>query len=230
MSNNIFSFRHPLLPSIIHVNKIASYTSLHLLYQRFYQRYNYDFKFCFYFVIILRKVFNLMLLHCCSVNQHMFFRTVQQNSILVYLYQSKETERQSGNTGQTRRSTHYVENQAILEPIPLHRASKCKQTKEQGSKDCLWTHNFTLSRCKYNRMKLCYNKLQFVKETQIGTVSSTELRTKLRRSQDSLLIFCQELPVQQLGDRHSNTIELASWLVHVLRDFMTMSFRSFSLP
>ena len=34
----------------------------------------------------------------------------------------------------------YVENQAILEPILLYRASKCKQTKEQGSKDCLWTH------------------------------------------------------------------------------------------
>ena len=27
----------------------------------------------------------------------------------------------------------YVENQAILEPILLYRASKCKQTKEQGS-------------------------------------------------------------------------------------------------
>ena len=37
----------------------------------------------------------------------------------------------------------YVENQAILEPILLYRASKCKQTKEQGSKDCLWTHIFT---------------------------------------------------------------------------------------
>ena len=34
----------------------------------------------------------------------------------------------------------YVENQAILEPILVYRASKCKQTKEQGSKDCLWTH------------------------------------------------------------------------------------------
>ena len=31
----------------------------------------------------------------------------------------------------------YVENQAILEPILLYRASKCKQTKEQGSEDCL---------------------------------------------------------------------------------------------
>ena len=34
----------------------------------------------------------------------------------------------------------YVENQAILEPILLYRASKCKQTKEQASEDCLWTH------------------------------------------------------------------------------------------
>ena len=37
----------------------------------------------------------------------------------------------------------YVENQAILEPILLYRSSKCKQTKEQGSEDCLWTHIFT---------------------------------------------------------------------------------------
>ena len=37
----------------------------------------------------------------------------------------------------------YVENQAILEPILLYRVSKCKQTKEQGSEDCLWTHIFT---------------------------------------------------------------------------------------
>ena len=31
----------------------------------------------------------------------------------------------------------YVENQAILEPIILHRGSKCKHTKEQGSEDYL---------------------------------------------------------------------------------------------
>ena len=37
----------------------------------------------------------------------------------------------------------YVENQAIPEPILLYRASKCKQTKKQGSEDCLWTHIFT---------------------------------------------------------------------------------------
>ena len=37
----------------------------------------------------------------------------------------------------------YVENQAILEPILLYRASKCKQTKEQDSEDCIWTHIFT---------------------------------------------------------------------------------------
>ena len=37
----------------------------------------------------------------------------------------------------------YVENQAILEPIIFYRASKCKQSKEQGSEDCLWTHILT---------------------------------------------------------------------------------------
>ena len=37
----------------------------------------------------------------------------------------------------------YVVNQATLEPILLYRASKYKQTKEQGSEDCLWTHIFT---------------------------------------------------------------------------------------
>ena len=31
--------------------------------------------------------------------------------------------------------------------------------------------------------------------------------------------FCQDPPVQKLGDRHPNTKELASWLVHVLCDF-----------
>ena len=31
----------------------------------------------------------------------------------------------------------YRENQAILQPILLYPASKCKQTKEQGSEDCL---------------------------------------------------------------------------------------------
>ena len=31
--------------------------------------------------------------------------------------------------------------------------------------------------------------------------------------------FCQELRVQKLGDRHPNTIELTSLLVHVLCDF-----------
>ena len=37
----------------------------------------------------------------------------------------------------------YVENQAILEPIVLYRASNCKQTKEQGNECCLWTYIFT---------------------------------------------------------------------------------------
>ena len=43
----------------------------------------------------------------------------------------------------------YVENQATLEPILLYHASKYKQTKEQGSKDCLWTYIFTFLRDYY---------------------------------------------------------------------------------
>ena len=31
----------------------------------------------------------------------------------------------------------------ILEAIRLYQASQCKQTKEQGSEDCLWTRIFT---------------------------------------------------------------------------------------
>ena len=81
-----------------------------------------------------------------------------------------------------------VENQAMLEPILLYQVSKCKQTKEQGRKDCLWTHIFTflsdycqlffffLSRCNQKKIKLCFNWLQFVKETQINTVYNTEWR------------------------------------------------------
>ena len=61
----------------------------------------------------------------------------------------------------------YVESQAILEAILLYRASKCKQNKEQGSEDSLWTRIFTffrdyytyfvffLPKCKYDRIKLC---------------------------------------------------------------------------
>ena len=76
----------------------------------------------------------------------------------------------------------YVENQAILEPIPLYRKSERKQTQEQGSENCLWNHilnflcdycqffSFFLSRCKQKRIKLCNNRFQFVKETQIRTV------------------------------------------------------------
>ena len=54
----------------------------------------------------------------------------------------------------------YVENQGMLEPILLYRASKCKQTKEQGSKDCLWTHIFTLLRDYYTFFFLFSAKMQ----------------------------------------------------------------------
>ena len=73
----------------------------------------------------------------------------------------------------------YVENRAILETILLYRSSKCKQIKEQGSEDCLWTHIFAFlydycqplffffcQDAKKSRKKLCHNRLQFIKETE----------------------------------------------------------------
>ena len=54
----------------------------------------------------------------------------------------------------------YVENQAILEPIVLYPASKCKETKEQGSEDCLWPHIFTFLRDYYIGFFLFSTKMQ----------------------------------------------------------------------
>ena len=84
----------------------------------------------------------------------------------------------------------YVENQAILEPTNLYPASKCKQSIEKGSESCFWTHIFTFL-CDYYHFfsffcndantvgSNCYNRLQFVKETQISSVSNTEPTVKL---------------------------------------------------
>ena len=53
----------------------------------------------------------------------------------------------------------YVENQATLEPVLLHRASKCKQTKDQGSEDCLWTYFYLFVRL-LSAFFLFYAKMQ----------------------------------------------------------------------
>ena len=53
----------------------------------------------------------------------------------------------------------YVENKAILEPILLYWASKCKQTKEQGSEDCLWTYSYFFIRL-LSAFFLFYVKMQ----------------------------------------------------------------------
>ena len=77
---------------------------------------------------------------------------------------------------------------------------------------------FFLSRWKQNRIKLCYNMLQFLEETnQHCKKHKAESQTTQIISFSS--IVCQELPIKKLGDRHPNTIELASWLVHALCDF-----------
>ena len=127
----------------------------------------------------------------------------------------------------------------MLELIFLYRASKCTQIKEQGE-DCLWIHIIFLcyycqfiflSRGKQNRIKLCYNRLQFVKETQISTTQNLERRAKPRRSVSFLNILLGATCTTTWGQTFKYYIELASWLVHVLCDFKTnMTSISFSQP
>ena len=57
-------------------------------------------------------------------------------------------------------SFNALQNQAILELIVLY----CDY--------CLFFFFFR-TKYKYSRIKLCYNRLKFVKETQISTVSNT---------------------------------------------------------
>ena len=87
----------------------------------------------------------------------------------------------------------YVENQAILEPIPLNRVSKCKKTKEQDCEDFLWKYIFIFL-CEYCQFLFLsavknqgkqdntpYNRFQFVKETQSSTAVNTKGRAKFTK-------------------------------------------------
>ena len=69
---------------------------------------------------------------------------ILQKQMHLRLSEFKQYSPQNGKMGRTRAELivlrTYVENQAILEPILLYRASKCKQTKEQDSEDCLCSH------------------------------------------------------------------------------------------
>ena len=69
------------------------------------------------------------------------------NEVIAVIHNSHHSHKKQKDGRETRAGLavlrSYVENQAILEPILLYRVSKCKQTKEQGSEDCLWTHIFT---------------------------------------------------------------------------------------
>ena len=110
----------------------------------------------------------------------------------------------------------YVENQAILEPILLYRASKCKQTKEQGSEDCLWTHIFTFLLDYCPLFSFLSNKTRS-NCAIIGCNLSKKHKLSQYKTQNKesnyvdhkFLIFTRsDLPVQNLGDRYPNTIEL----------------------
>ena len=77
-----------------------------------------------------------------------------------------------------------------------------------------------MSRCKQNKIKLCYNRLQSVKKKHKLTQYKTQNGESNYVDHKFFFNVYQELPpIQSLGDRHPNTTELPSWLVHVLCDF-----------
>ena len=101
-----------------------------------------------------------------------------------------------------------------------------KQTKEQGSQDISWICIFTFF-IFFSFLCQDANKTR-LNCTIIGCNLSKKHKLTLYKSQHRqsnyvdhkfFLNFYQELPVQNLGDRHPNTIEMASCLVHVLCDF-----------
>ena len=70
----------------------------------------------------------------------------------------------------------YIENQVMLEPILLYRASKYKQTKKREKlklfKDLLVNlrdyHFFFFCLVKHARIQLCHNRSQYIKVTQVS--------------------------------------------------------------
>ena len=70
-----------------------------------------------------------------------WYRTIGNVGLNIFTKNGKITSLET-RTEQVVLGT-YADNHALLEPIRLDRASKCKQTKEQDSKDCFWTHIFT---------------------------------------------------------------------------------------
>ena len=55
----------------------------------------------------------------------------------MYLFNHSHKKGKDGPRAQLAVLLTYVESQAILKLILPYRASKCKQSKEQGSEDCL---------------------------------------------------------------------------------------------
>ena len=82
------------------------------------------------------------------------------------------------------------ETNYTIQLIVLYHISKCRQTKEMNQL-ILFTFLsdyqvffFSLSRFKHTRVKLCHNRLQFVKETQIMTISNAV------ENQTRFLFYC----------------------------------------
>ena len=76
-----------------------------------------------------------------------------------------------------------------------------------------------MPRCKQKKIKLFYNRLKFVKETQSNAVKTQNGESNYV-DQKFFFNFYQELPTStKPWDRHPKAIELPSCLVYVLCDF-----------
>ena len=112
----------------------------------------------------------------------------------------------------------YVENQAILETIRLYRASKCKQTKEQGSEDSLWTHILPFYKIIFSFFSFfCQGANKIRSNCAImGCNLSKKHKLKLYKTPNGEPNYVARSFFNI--DRYPNTINLDSWLVHVLCD------------
>ena len=114
----------------------------------------------------------------------------------------------------------------MLEPVLLYRASKCKQTKEQAVrtvykyiflpfyKIIVSFFSFLCQNANKTRSNSAIISCNFSKKHELTLYENLNGESNYV-DHKFFFNFCYELPVQKLGDRHANSIELASWLVHV---------------
>ena len=167
----------------------------------------------------------------CLETRYVFFSCFNFN--LIFSTSTKVTRnRSSGNTDRTGHSTHlcwepsYTRTYSSLPGIKM-------ETNQRSEHRGLFMDSYSYL---FNKLLSVFFSFlcQDANKTRsncsiIGCNLSKKHKLTLYKTQNGesnyvdhkfFFNFYQELPpVQSLGDRHPNTIELPSWLVHVLCDF-----------